>query len=210
MNELYRILRYDLKMWDFPRIIEGMLGKKLDSLPKADKLVWRGTDQASELHKRLYETFPRWSAIYENFIHEIVPLIAEESFYYQKVPNFRIQLPENLAVGEFHKDGDYGHPDGEVNFWLPMTHCNQHNTIWLSDDKASRPIMGYPGDILVFDGRNIVHGNRINKSTASRVSFDFRVLPKSAYSKATSTRSINMNLKFAPGHYYSKELIRVK
>ena len=35
------------------------------------------------------------------------------------------------------------------------------------------------GQMLVFDGANLEHGNRINRSDETRVSFDFRVIPLS-------------------------------
>ena len=51
------------------------------------------------------------------------------------------------------------------------------------------------GEILKFDGANLLHGNKINKTGKSRISFDFRVLKKSDYDKDNSLikKSITQN-----------------
>lgn len=66
----------------------------------------------------------------------IAPLFkGEKRIIYQKKPTFRVHLPNNvgnayngtslvltsLAVGKKHRDYDYFHPPGEINFWLPFT-----------------------------------------------------------------------------------------
>jgi hypothetical protein len=37
------------------------------------------------------------------------------------LPPSRVHLPNNVAVGAKHRDFDYNHPEGEINFWLPVT-----------------------------------------------------------------------------------------
>ena len=38
-----------------------------------------------------------------------------------------------MAVGEFHRDSDFGHDTHEVNFWLPFTDAYETNTVWIED-----------------------------------------------------------------------------
>jgi hypothetical protein len=45
------------------------------------------------------------------------------------------------------------------------------------------------------------HGNKINTTKKTRVSFDFRVIPKSEY-RPSSHNSVNTGLKFKIGEYY--------
>jgi hypothetical protein len=40
--------------------------------------------------------------------HELIP--SDLNFLYQRIPTFRVQLPDNEAVGEFHRDSDYNPP----------------------------------------------------------------------------------------------------
>ena len=49
--------------------------------------------------------------------------IADEEaarFYVQRPPTLRLSLARPRHVRP-HRDGEYGHQDGEVNFWLPLT-----------------------------------------------------------------------------------------
>ena len=49
---------------------------------------------------------------------------GERCFYYQFPPTLRLQPgPSSRIGGRAHCDADYGHQDGEVNFWLPLTDC---------------------------------------------------------------------------------------
>ncbi len=125
-----------------------------------------------------------------------------EPFYYQQIPTFRVQTPGNKAVGEFHTDAQYGHPAGEVNFWVPLTYTKPSSTILLASPTGLRPMDADPGDMVVFDAVSRRHGNLINAEKHSRVSFDFRCLPVSRY-RPSDAVSVNTGTKFAPGHYYA-------
>jgi hypothetical protein len=43
---------------------------------------------------------------------------TEVNFYYQRPPTLRIQPDPARARVNWHKDKDYGHQDGELNFWI--------------------------------------------------------------------------------------------
>lgn len=147
-------------------------------LPKS--LLTPFTDQDTLIHKVIYKIYDNneFLLIYQKFIEETLSREILEPFYVQRRPTFRVQLPQNLAAGNFHLDSDYGHPLGEVNFWLPITVTNESNTIQI-EKKPSRgdffPVILKPGEYLIFDGR-LHHGNVINKTEKTRISFDFRVI----------------------------------
>ena len=47
---------------------------------------------------------------------------GETEFYYQFPPTLRLQPgPSDRIGGRAHTDAEFGHQDGEVNFWLPLT-----------------------------------------------------------------------------------------
>lgn len=168
---------------------------------KPEDVYTRETDQQSPFHTRFYHYFkehPIQSA-YENLIREVVQPYIGEPIVYQTVPSFRIQFPKNKGVGEKHKDSDYSHSTDEINFWLPLTDTKKTNTIWIEGE----PQLVKYGEILVFDGANKEHENKVSEEVGTRVSFDFRVIPKSKF-KPSDKRSINTNLKMDIGGYWSE------
>ena len=68
-------------------------------------------------HKVFYANYEtRFKPLYNRFIREVIKNIVNEEFYYQVIPTFRVGLPGNKFVGEFHKDTQYSHQDYEINF----------------------------------------------------------------------------------------------
>jgi hypothetical protein len=204
---LYAVLRYPLDLYPFPRVIAEVLAEPdLAALRDEGRpLATRATDQQTPWHARFYEAGERWGALYRSFVTEYVARLFSEPFLYQAVPTLRVQLPGNLAVGAYHSDAEYGHPAGELNFWLPMTRAWGSNSVYLEEDHEgrARAISAWPGDIVVFDAVNRRHGNERNFGN-SRVSFDFRCLPVRLY-RDSDARSVNMGCRFAPGSYYAAE-----
>ena len=61
--------------------------------------------------------------------------MLSEDFLYQKFPTFRVHLPNNIAVGKFHKDADFGHPKGEINFIIPLTDSYGSASVWVESEE---------------------------------------------------------------------------
>ena len=57
------------------------------------------------------------------------------------------------------------------------------------------------GEYIIFDS-GLKHGNQINIENKTRISFDFRIVPKFLYKNNPNTSSINTNMKFKVGEYY--------
>jgi ectoine hydroxylase-related dioxygenase (phytanoyl-CoA dioxygenase family) len=55
------------------------------------------------------------------------------------------------------------------------------------------------GDVLVFDGVNLRHGNVPNETGLTRVSFDFHVIPVVKFVARPQASSINTRLPFTIG-----------
>lgn len=58
-----------------------------------------------------------------------------------------------------------------------------------------------PGQIFVFDGANLSHGNKLNDTQVCRISVDFRVVDFEKF-KPSEKGSINLNTPFDIGGYF--------
>ncbi|WP_424530084.1 hypothetical protein ACOZ38_10920 [Sphaerisporangium viridialbum] len=200
---------YDSTKFDFVSILSGIYD--VDDLAKlrADvpiDVLTVETDQATDFHAKFYDAFePSIRTLYREFIASIVPdVLKTDEFCFQRVPTFRIHLPGNVAVGEFHTDGDYNHGDGEINFWVPFTPAWGSNSVWIEDELGSakyEPVTLNPGQALVFDAVNWSHGNVVNETGHTRVSFDFRCIPLKNYT-ASTLKSVDAGLGLWIGEYF--------
>jgi hypothetical protein len=202
-----QLIAYDRVKYDFASLVGNALGvPSLADIGRGQSfpLFLRSTDQSSPWHALFYRTFDSWSHQYMAFVREYLAPFFSDPFYVQAVPTFRIHLNDNVAVGEFHVDSDYGHPMGETTFWVPLTPAFATNSIWIESDCGRsdfRPVCAAPGTIVAFDGCKLRHGNHPNRTGQTRISFDFRCLRVRDY-RPSESRSINSGLAFRPGGYY--------
>lgn len=99
--------------------------------------------------------------------------------YYQYPPTLRLQSGPSEEHGRTHRDMEYGHQVGEINFWMPLTdyHVTQ-TTLWVEskpDCNDFQPLNINYGIIAMFHGSLCRHYAPINKSEYTRVSLDFRI-----------------------------------
>lgn len=205
-------LGYSCAAYDFPGAVARALQEEQLKLVGLDACLprrTRTTDQATIWHQRYYRAFDDWRALYVAFIREQVARRFSQPFYYQAVPTLRVHLPGNVAVGAFHTDSDYGHPPHELSFWLPLTAAWDSNSIWIESQPGLgdfQPVRAVPGDMVVFEATRLRHGNRINKTGATRISIDFRCLRQCDYT-ANDCISVSAGMAFAPGAYYADEVV---
>src|SRR5262249_38008994 len=137
-------------------------------------------DQGTIWHEWFYARYQDdLRDVYMRFLRTIVRPLFGSHVIYQRVPTFRIHLPGNVAVGEYHTDGESGHQEGEINFWVPLTRTAGHSSVWIESRPGSRvyeALSAGPGDILVWDSVRLRHGNQVNTTDRTRVSFDFRCI----------------------------------
>jgi hypothetical protein len=202
---------YDVAKYDFRKIVRSMLDTHdLTQLhaQKSYAVLDRKHDQSTHWHRLYYDHFDQFCPLYLQLLREhIMPLfgLAEGTLVYQVIPTFRAHLVGNLGVGAWHKDRDYNHGDAEINFWMPFTDTYDTNTLWLESEEGKGDFKAYSvkyGEILVFRGAVLTHGNKINKTPHSRVSVDFRLL-KLSHFQPTDKTSINTGSKFSLGGYFS-------
>lgn len=210
INTPYKIF-FDTKKFPFKEIVKKILNvDSLENLHLLEKyeLLEREKDQSTIWHKSYYQKFENeFNATYKNLIGFIKKCFNYDEIIYQKIPTFRVQLADgNVAVGEWHKDKTYNHGVSEVNFWMPFVDTNSYNSVWAESEEDKQDYKPYEvkyGEILVFNGANLNHGNVKNISSETRVSVDFRLVdPKKFISNDAG--SINMNTKFDIGGYFEK------
>lgn len=118
-----------------------------------------------------------------------------------------MHLQGNVAVGEWHKDSDYQHPREAINFFIPFTKAFDTNTIWCEtreDEADYHPLAALYGEYYRFSGATLRHGNLINSTGKTRVSIDFRVLPKRFCEQAEARASTHRKMAFKVGEYYDE------
>jgi len=208
--KLINIFKYDVEKYNFrSKIATSLQNEQLEDLHKNFDffLLERNKDQSTEFHKKFYKNYDLdgFKELYELFIKEYCCDLLGSNLVFQAKPTFRVHMPNNLGVGEFHKDSDYNHPLEEINFLIPVTEAKDTSTVWVESAPNLgdyRPINLAYGEVLVFRGGMLKHGNKINETDKTRVSFDFRVIPEKEF-KPNIYASINTGMTFTIGSYYS-------
>ena len=85
------------------------------------------------------------------------------------------------CVGKWHKDADYFHQMGEVNFWVPFVDLQDATSACLFAEsqpnrKDFHPFNCSLGQFVRFWGNQVTHYTVENQSHITRVSVDFRVI----------------------------------
>lgn len=207
------MIPFDTKKYDFVASVEDVLNVKyLKNITEEKKEVFKvGDDSKTWAHNAVYSMYRRgWNEmefLYYKFISEIIAPMFDEDFLYQAFPTFRFHLNSNVAVGAFHKDSEFGHPKGEVNFIVPLTDSDGTASVWVEsepDKKDFSPMELRVGNLIKFNGNILTHGNKINETEHTRASLDFRVLPISFYDENNDGVSMTKATKFIEGQYYKK------
>ena len=209
-----KIIRYDIKKYPFREAVADCLNCSVEHLEEIHlhseryERFTEHTDQDTSFHKAFYGNANNeessFTQLYKKFIRKEVSEQMGKDIVYQKYPTFRIHLPQNLGVGGWHKDRDYNHGTNEVNFWLPVTKTWGTNTIWCEseEDKGDfKPINLEYGQFLIFDGANLTHGNKVNETDSTRISFDFRIVKKDKFVSRKESTITNSN-KLEIGDYF--------
>ena len=93
-----------------------------------------------------------------------------------------------------------------MNFFVPLTKAFDSNTVWVESEEGKEdfaPMNARYGEFYMWDGANLKHGNKKNETGSTRVSFDFRVLPRSKYVES-GKKSVTQGMPFEIGQYYEE------
>jgi ectoine hydroxylase-related dioxygenase (phytanoyl-CoA dioxygenase family) len=167
-------------------------------------------ESKTKYHNKFYQKMnSHWPALknsYDLFIKNEITKYVKEDFIYQYMPSFRIHLPNDKAIHKWHydSDSDHLHPEWEINFQVALTDMYNTQATWVESVpglKNFKPMEMCYGEFYIFNGNKCTHGNKENTSGKTRISFDFRVLPKNKYNP-TSKESVTAKKKFLLGEYY--------
>jgi hypothetical protein len=172
----------------------------------------REQDQYTILHKIFYANFKLPNSplqkMYENLVKDFISSLIPKKFYYQKIPTFRIGLPGNKFVGEFHRDTAYNHKPYELNFNLAISNYKSSAALITEDIAGSKNLITAEidyGEVMGFDHIGCLHGSEINQTSKTMMSMDFRLALADMYYEDPNAKSVNMNSKFIIGDYFSEE-----
>lgn len=205
------IIRYDTREWDFRNVISEILEVSPEELVSLHKIKTHemqklGSDQHTIWHKKYYEKQEeKIVPMVKNFILKfIAPYYGLNSVIFQKKPTFRVHEVGNVGVGAWHRDREYNHDSNEVNLWIPFTPAYDTNTIWTESEEGKedfRPMNISYGEILVFNGADLLHGNYTNTTPTTRVSFDMRIVHPNRFNPSGKD-TINKTKKFELNSYF--------
>ena len=125
--------------------------------------------------------------VYLRFLREVVlPNIGDaDGILFQRIPTFRTHVSGGGApTGRPHKDSDYGHQRNEINYWLPITRTFGTNSLYAESAPGKRDFEPFElryGECQRFWGSQCQHYTRANDTDATRVSIDFRIVPRSQH-----------------------------
>ena len=204
---------YDTNIYPFKSKLDNLFGfscERMHHYLGDFKEFERENDQNTFAHKVFYANYksliyPIYKSFHQNFLSKII----KEPYYFQNIPTFRIGLPGNKFVGEYHKDSDYNHKDYEVNFNLGISGYEGKSALRTEKTPNSNDYIFLEcpyGKIFSFDHIDCKHGSEKNQSNKTMVSFDFRIALKSLYYDSEE-QSVNMKTKLNIGSYFSNELI---
>lgn len=172
-----------------------------------------GKDTDSYYHKVFYNKLNKgWSELteaYHGIIKEVImKYMGVDKLVYQTKPTFRIQYPDGKAITTWHYDGDdnHKHPPWEINVQIALTDMQGDLCTWIETVPGLRdfkPMEMKVGEMYVFNGNKCIHGNKVNSTNKTRISFDFRVIPYDRYDPNFEKKSATKNQKFLLGGYYS-------
>lgn len=207
--------KFDSQKFNFHEAVGGVL-IPLDSLHflvqgKYKELFEVGADSSTVFHKAFYDKYregwEQMEQLYYDFICDHIAPSLVEDFLYQKFPTFRVHLPGNIAVGRFHFDAEFGHPQGEINYIIPFTNSSDTGSVWIESEKGKGDFKAIDlniGELVQFNGNQLTHGNKVNETGETRVSMDFRILPISMYNEGQIGESMTRKTKFIEGEYYKR------
>jgi hypothetical protein len=179
------VLRYPLDRIDFRPWARSTLGvESLEDLHRRpDPAPFANYVGRLNYYKRLLEN--NFSAVVDQYLEltRFVAPLFDGINLRQNVPSFRCHLAGAGSASDFHRDGDpeYHITPGVINGWLPLTTVGGRNSIYIESEVGSEdyhPVALQPGEILIFDAYHLKHGSYGNNTASTRVSFDFRFLPK--------------------------------
>ena len=181
-------------------------------------ILKRGTDQSTIFHKAIYSSFDEPNFLnsqfwkyYTEFCLEVLNILKIQTGYngnwcIQRFPTIRFHFPGNISVFEFHRDSNYSHPIGEINCFYALNECLDSSALQVEKNLGFEdylPLNLGPGQYALLNTSIYKHGDILNKTPKTRVSMDFRFIPKNLLNENKS--SLTKGIKFTSDSYFIDE-----
>tara|TARA_R110000744_G_scaffold45650_5_gene101190 strand:+ start:166 stop:843 length:678 start_codon:yes stop_codon:yes gene_type:complete len=209
--------KYDITKYNFDKHVKGCYNiGDLTKLHLLDldlcnsEILTQDNEAETFFHKRFYQKLnDGWSELtnaFHSFVENEVSPLFDGDFLYQQFPSYRVQVPNQIAVSNWHYDNDedHNHPEWEINFQIAITDMFDTNCMWIESVPGLgdfQPVELEYGEFAIFNGNRCRHGNKQNNTEFTRVSFDFRVLPYNRFDPDNIKYSYYRK-PFADGGYY--------
>jgi hypothetical protein len=178
------------------------------------RVLERGTDQSTAIHKLIYLDFdmgnasrllPHYYALLREWCRDLIKDSRVTDWALQRYPSVRVQFPDNVSVFEFHRDSDYAHPLGEINHFLAVTQCSSTAALHVEENLGWEdyvPLNLIKNQSAILNTSIYKHGDKVNAENYTRVSLDFRAIPEKALQTATPLASITQGRLFDTNNYF--------
>jgi len=107
------------------------------------------------------------------------------SIRYQFPPTLRVHQAQDPRFRRLHRDAEYGHQAGELNYWMPLTDASAgRSSLWVESEPEKGDLHQLElecGQIARFYGVHCHHKAPPNETDYCRVSMDFRIAPSACY-----------------------------
>lgn len=207
-----------------PPLHRGMelAGFSLTPEKKASKNKNKKRWIASDAYKKFLDIYKRF--IKDLILPRLAFVVGEETCFeavVQTTPVLRVVMPSSHVATVPHRDSEYGHLSEEINFWLPLTPVSGSNSLSvesLPDVGDYHAFEAEPGELFRWWGSECRHYAAPNSTETTRVSLDFRVVPKCFWdaagvagtrSRAESNRKFWHDGELSVGSYYYLEHVHV-
>jgi hypothetical protein len=127
----------------------------------------------------LVDAFPTLATLFRSFVHDAIGPHVGGVRAFQTPPSFRIHYA-GRGSSSIHRDRDYGVLADRLNAWVPLTRVSDENSLYVESREGKgdlQPVSLNYGQMLIFDGGNLLHGSHFNVTRSTRVSFDLRFMP---------------------------------
>jgi len=119
--------------------------------------------------------------LYNRLVREVVAPAFGGSISYNASPTFRVHMAGTPSVSAWHRDADVTGRLDYLTAWVPFVDTFESNGLWVEQHYGAadyQPVPAAYGEVVIFDGALARHGSQPNRTHVSRVSLDFRFVPK--------------------------------
>lgn len=141
------------------------------------------------LYANFVENYKPFQETFDDFVRDVCcPQFEKvsgkdvECIYYQSFPCVRVVEVDDFSIGP-HSDVVYGHHPCSVNFYVPLTDIFGTNELYMESERGRKDFRGIfeggggrYGVVKHFAGALCVHWTTENKTEATRVSLDVRLV----------------------------------